>query len=217
MISDLQLRQDVLEELDFEPAVDAAHIGVAVHTGVVSLSGFVASYAEKLAAEHAVRRVKGVRAIAEEVEVRLPSDKKTADDEIARRAIDILRWWVGVPAERIGVTVEKGIVTLTGDVDAAFQKADAKAAIHKLSGVVGITNLIRVGSPVDVGAVRQKIEKALQRSAQLDAARITVETTGGRVVLRGKVSAWHERNLAEEAAWAAPGVTTVDNRIQIEP
>jgi osmotically-inducible protein OsmY len=133
MISDFQLRQDVLDELEFEPAVDAAHIGVSAHAGVVTLSGFVSSYAEKMAAENAVRRVKGVRAVAEEIEVRLPSDKKTTDDEIARRAVDILKWRVGIPAERIGITVEKGIVTLTGEVEWAFQRRDAEAAIHKLT------------------------------------------------------------------------------------
>jgi osmotically-inducible protein OsmY len=217
MSSDLQLRQNVLDELDFEPAVDAVHIGVAVHAGIVTLSGFVESYAEKLAAERAVRRVKGVKAIAEEIEVRLPSDKKTADDEIAQRAVSILRWWVGVPAERISVTVEKGIVTLTGNVEAAFERADAEAAIHRLSGVVGIINLIRVGAPVDAGAIRQKIQKALHRNAQLDASRITIETSGSRVVLRGKVNAWHERDLAEQAAWAAPGVSEVEDHIQVEP
>jgi osmotically-inducible protein OsmY len=217
MTSDLQLRQDVLDELEFEPAVNAAHIGVAVHAGVVTLSGFVPNYAEKLAAERAVRRVKGVKAIAEEIEVRLPSDKKTADDEIARRAVDILKWWVGVPAERIGITVENGVVILTGDVDAAFQRADAEAAIHKLTGVVGVSNLIRVGPPVEASAVRQKIEKALQRNAQLDASRIIIETAGGKVVLRGKVRAWYERGLAEQAAWAAPGVTQVEDHIQVEP
>lgn len=216
MSSDFQLRQDVLEEIEFEPAVDAAHIGVAAHAGVVTLSGFVSNYAEKLAAERAARRVKGVRAIAEEIEVRLPSDTKTADDEIARRAVDILGWWVGVPAEQIGITVEKGMVVLTGNVEAAFQKADAEAAVYKLSGVVGIRNLIRVGSPVDTGAVRQKIENALQRRAQLDASGITIQSSGGRVVLSGRVRAWHERDLAEQAAWAAPGVAEVRNDIEIE-
>lgn len=122
MTSDHQLRQDVLDELDFEPSVNAAHIGVGAHGGVITLAGFVSSYGEKLAAERAARRVKGVKAIAEEIEIRLPSDKKVADDEIAGRAVDILKWRVGLPAGRIGVKVEKGIVTLTGDVDWRFQK-----------------------------------------------------------------------------------------------
>jgi len=218
MISEHQLRQDVLDELDFEPSVNAAHIGVGVNAGVVTLTGFVSSYREKLAAERAARRVKGVKAIAEGIEVRLPSDKKTGDDEIAGRAVDILKWRVGFPADRISIKVEKGIVSLTGDVDWQFQKTEAEAAIHHLSGVVGVVNLVRVHSTVHDSEVREKIQKALQRSAELDASRITVHAEGGgKVVLGGKVHAWYERDLAEQAAWAAPGVTAVVDHILIEP
>ncbi len=218
MISEHQLRQDVLDELDFEPSVNAAHIGVGVNAGVVTLTGFVSSYREKLAAERAARRVKGVKAIAEGIEVRLPSDKKTADDEIAGRAVDILKWRVGFPADRISIKVEKGIVSLTGDVDWQFQKTEAEAAIHHLSGVVGVVNLVRVRSTVHDSEVKEKIQKALQRSAELDASRITVQAEGeGKVVLGGKVHAWYERDLAEQAAWAAPGVTAVVDHILIEP
>src|SRR6516162_5924921 len=142
MSSDLELRQDVLDELEFEPSVNAAHIGVTANHGVVTLTGFVTSYAEKTAAERAARRVKGVRAIAEEIEVRLPSDTKRADDEIAARAVDILKWQVGVPADRIGVKVEKGVVTLTGEVDWQFQKTEAEYAVHKLTGVTHVANQI---------------------------------------------------------------------------
>jgi osmotically-inducible protein OsmY len=218
MISEHQLRQDVLDELDFEPSVNAAHIGVGVNAGVVTLTGFASSYREKLAAERAARRVKGVKAIAEGLEVRLPSDKKTADDEIAGRAVDILKWRVGFPANRISIKVEKGIVTLTGDVDWQFQKTEAEAAIHHLSGVVGVVNLVQVRSTVHDSEVKEKIQKALQRSAELDASRITVHAEGGgKVVLGGKVHAWYERDLAEQAAWAAPGVTAVVDHILIEP
>ena len=217
MSSDLQLRQDVLDELEFEPSVHAAHIGVTANHGVVTLTGFVMSYAEKTMAERAVRRVKGVKAIAEEIEVRLPSDLKRADDEVAARAIDILKWQVGVPAERIKVKVEKGVVTLTGDVDWQFQKTEADHVVHKLSGVAGVLNQIRVASPVHAIEVKEKIEKALQRSAELEASRITVETEGGRVTLKGRVHAWFERDIAERAAWSAPGVTEVVDRLTIEP
>lgn len=217
MISDHQLRQDVLDELDFEPSVNATHIGVSVNASVVTLTGFILSYGEKLAAERATRRVKGVKAIAEEIEVRLPSDNKPSDDEIAGRAVDILKWRVGLPANRISVKVEKGIVTLTGDVDWRFQKTEAEAAVHNLTGIAGVANLIRVYSPIQVPEVREKIQKALHRSADLDASRITVQTDGGKVVLGGKVHAWYERDIAERAAWSAPGVTEVQNRIQIEP
>jgi osmotically-inducible protein OsmY len=217
MISDHQLRQDVLDELDFEPSVNAVHIGVGAHGGVITLTGFVSSYGEKLAAERAARRIKGVKAIAEEIEIRLPSDKKVGDDEIAGRAVDILKWRVGFPANRINVKVEKGIVTLTGDVDWRFQKSEAEAAIHNLGGVAGVANLIRVNSPVPVAEVKEKIQKSLHRNAELDASRITVQIDGGRVVLGGKVHAWYERDIAERAAWSAPGVTEVQDHIQIEP
>ena len=199
MSSDLQLRQDVLDELEFEPSVNAAHIGVTANHGVVTLTGFVTSYAEKTMAERAVRRVKGVKAIAEEIEVRLPSDLKRADDEVAARAIDILKWQVGVPADRIKVKVEKGVVTLSGEVDWQFQKTEADHVVHKLSGVAGVLNQIQVASPVHAIEVKDKIERALQRSAELEAA------------------AWYERDIAERAAWSAPGVTEVLDRLTIEP
>jgi osmotically-inducible protein OsmY len=146
MSSDLQLRQDVLDELEFEPSVNAAHIGVGANRGVITLTGFVTNYAEKAAAERAARRVKGVNAIAEEIEVRLPSDAKRSDDEIAARALDILKWQVGVPADRIRVKVEKGTVTLTGEVDWQFQKTDAEHVVHKLTGVASVVNQIRVAA-----------------------------------------------------------------------
>ena len=217
MINEHQLRHDVLDELEYDPSVNAAHIGVGVNAGVVTLTGFVSSYSEKLAAERAARRVKGVKAIAEEIEIRLPSDKKVADDEIAGRAVDILKWRVGFPANRISVKVEKGIVTLTGDVDWRYQKSEAEAVVHNLAGVAGVANLIRVNSAVQVPEVKEKIQKALHRSADLDASRITVQIDGGKVVLGGKVHASYERDIAERAAWSAPGVTEVQDHILIEP
>jgi osmotically-inducible protein OsmY len=189
---------------------------VAANRGVVTLTGFVMNYAEKAAAERATRRVKGVKAIAEEIEVRLPSDNKRSDDEIAVRALDILKWQVGVPAGRITVKVEKGIVTLMGDVDWQFQKVDAEHVVHKLSGVIDVVNQIRVASPVRASEVKEKIQKALERSADVEASRITVQTEGGRVVLSGKVRAWYERDIAERAAWSAPGVTEVQDHLTID-
>lgn len=144
MTGDHQLRRDLIDELDFEPSVTADNIGVGVHDGIVTLTGFVSSYPEKVAAERAARRVRGVRGIAEEIEVRLPSGKKDTDDEIAKRAVDVLNWRFGVPANRIAVKVEKGTVTLTGDVEWQFQKRDAEEAIRSLAGVAGLSNLIRV-------------------------------------------------------------------------
>jgi osmotically-inducible protein OsmY len=218
MISDHKLRQDVLDELEFEPSVNAAHIGVGVNRGVITLTGFVPSYAEKRAVERAVWRVKGVRAIAEEIAVRLPEDKKTADEEIAGRAVDILKWRVGLPADQIAIKVEKGLVTLSGELDWNYEKTEAAAAVQHLSGVTGVINDIRVrASAVSLPQVKDKIEKALLRSAELDASRITVRTDGAKVVLGGKIHAWFERDIAERAAWAVPGVSEVSDEIQIEP
>jgi osmotically-inducible protein OsmY len=217
MIDDLGLQGSVLDELEFEPSVNAAHIGVTANKGVVMLTGFVTSYAEKLAAERAARRVKGVQAIAEEIEVRLPSDTKRADDEIAARAVNILHWQVGLPADRIMVKVERGLVTLSGEVEWGYQKIDAEAAVHKLTGVVDVINQIRIAAPVHAVEVREKIQNALQRSAELEAYGIAVHTEGSKVVLSGKVRAWYERDIAERAAWSAPGVTAVEDRLTIEP
>jgi len=211
------LRQDVIDELDFEPSLDASHIAVGVHDGVVTLTGSVSSYADKLAAERTVRRVFGVRAIAQEIEIRLPSDKKTGDDEIAKRAADILRWRVGVPADRITIKVEKGVVALGGEVDWQFQRKQAENAVHDLTGVLEITNLIRVNARPQVPVIKEKIQQALRRSAELDASHVTVRAEGGKVILGGTVHAWYERDLAEQAAWSAPGVTEVQDRIEIEP
>ena len=189
---------------------------MSANRGVITLIGFVTSYGEKTAAERAARGSKGVTAIAQEIEVRLPSDTKRADDEIAALAIDLLKSQTGGPADRISVKVEKGVVTLTGEVDWQFQKTEAEHVVHKLSGVIGIINQIRVASAVQAFDVKQKIEKALQRNAEVEASRITVQTEGGRVVLSGKVRAWYKRDIAERAAWSAPGVTEVQDRLTIE-
>jgi osmotically-inducible protein OsmY len=146
-----------------------------------------------------------------------PSDRKTADDEIAKRAVDILKWAVGVPADQIGVKVEKGVVTLDGKVDWQFQRRQAESPVHNLSGVIGINNLIWVNARPQVHEIKEKIENALRRSAELDASHVTVRAEGGKVILGGKVHAWYERDLAEQAAWSAPGVTDVQDRIEIEP
>ena len=213
-MSELQLRQDVVDELEFEPRVDAAHIGVAVDKGVVTLTGHVASYAEKQAAIAAVRRVKGVRAIAEEIEVRYPLDKKTSDDEIAQRAIDILGWDMMVPSDSIQVMVHNGWVTLTGNVDWHYQKKQAEEDVRKLSGVRGVTNTIEIKPSVQAEDVKRKIEEALKRHAEIEASaiRVTVRERN-KVLLEGKVGSWDERNAVENAAWSAPGVKSVEDRM----
>jgi osmotically-inducible protein OsmY len=223
MISDNQLRQDVLDELKFEPSVDAARIGVGVNAGVVTLTGIVSSYGEKLAAERAAQRVKGVKAVAQEIEVRLP--RSIADYDIAARIVEVFKWRAGLPTDRIDIKVEKGIVTLSGNVDWQFQKSEAEAAIRNLAGLLDVVNVIWVRAPVAVpevgpvqaSEVREKIQNALERRAELDAARITVETEGSKVILGGTVHAWYERDAAEQAAWSAPGVVEVQDRIQVDP
>ena len=215
MKEDLQLQQRVIDELEFEPSVNAAHIGVSVHDGVVTLSGYVASYVEKFAAERIVRRIKGAKALAMELEVRLPSDHKTADDEIAARAARILNWDVAVPHGRISIKVEHGIVTLSGEVDWHFQRAEAEYDVHKLSGVRAVINDIIVMPKADAEDVRAKIRAALERNAEVEANHITVNVSGGKVTLAGKVNAWTEREAAERAAWSAPGVTQVEDRIEL--
>ncbi|HKH80666.1 MAG TPA: BON domain-containing protein [Methylovirgula sp.] len=214
-MSDKALRQDILDGLEFEPSIDAAHIGVAVADGVVTLTGYVGSYAEKTMAEHVVRRVKGVRAIAEEIEVRFPARKKTADDEIAKRALAIIAWDTTVPNEELQVKVQHGWITLSGEVEWHFQRTAAEYAVRKLSGVVGVTNLISVRPQIDAEDVKQRIENALKRSAEIEADTIRIAVTGSKVTLEGKVNAWHEREVAERAAWAAPGVSAVEDRLTV--
>jgi len=215
-MSDSTLRQDIIDELEFEPSVNAAHIGIAVDDGIVTLSGHVGSYAEKIAAEGAARRVKGVRAIAQEIEVRYPYDKKTADDEIASRALNILRWSAVVPKDVVQVKVQDGWVTLTGQVDWQFQRGAAESEIRKLSGVAGVFNNITLKVRVQPGDVKRKIEDALKRSAEIEAQAISVSVLGdGKVALDGQVHDWQERDAVERAAWSAPGVTLVEDRLSI--
>jgi osmotically-inducible protein OsmY len=215
MNRDDRLRQMVIDELEWEPRSDAAHIGVACRDGVVTLSGHVASYAERMSAERAARRVRDVKALAIELDVRLPSDRKTADDEIAARAVKILQWDSIVPDERISIEVEKGIVTLAGTVEWQYQKDEAEFDIHKLGGVKMIINDIVVKPQIRAADVKDGIRRALERNADLDASRITVTVQNDKVILDGKVGAWIEREIAERAAWSAPGVAAVEDRIAI--
>ena len=214
-MSDIQLRQNVLDELEFEPSIDAAHIGVTVDDGVVTLTGHLSSYAEKIAAEEAVRRVKGVRAIAEEIEVRYPGQKQTSDDEIAKRALNILQWDTFLPHENIRLTVHKGLVTLTGEVQWYFQKSGAEKAIRKLSGVTGVVNDITVKPAAKVADIKSKIEDALKRHAEVEAEGIQITVLNDEVTLNGKVESWDERQAVISAAWSAPGVRLVEDNLTI--
>lgn len=212
---DRRLQRLVLDELQFEPSVDATHIGVAADGGVVTLSGHVPSYAQKLAAERAVQRVRGVKAIAQDLEVHLPSSAKTADDEIAGRAVRLLDWDVAVPEGAVTVKVENGLVTLSGEVDWQYQRAAAENAVHKLSGVIGVLNRIVLRPSAQPGDIRRRIEEALQRDARIEAGRIIIIADGGRVQLRGQVHSQQEREAAERAAWSAAGVTEVEDRMLV--
>ena len=214
-MSDIKLRQAVLDELEWDPRVNAAHIGVTAEGSVITLSGFVSTYAEKLAAERAAKRVAGVRGIAQEIEVRLPSDSKTADDQIAKRAIDVLSWCTMIPPSRVNVLVQDNWVTLSGKVDWAYQRDEAEKAVRKLSGIRGISNFVEVDPRIEAANVKQRIENAFKRNADLEADSIRVTASGGKVTLEGKVKAWYERELAERTAWSAPGVTAVDDRIAV--
>ncbi|MFO1185714.1 MAG: BON domain-containing protein [Bauldia sp.] len=214
-MDDWKLRKDVMDELDFEPSIDSASIGVAAKAGVVTLSGHVPNYAQKIAAERAARRVKGVKAVALEIDVRYPDQAKTADDEIAKRALDILRWDALVPPGAVQVVVDKGWVTLSGAVDWQYQKRAAEEDVRRLSGVVGVANSITIKPAVQVADVKKKIEDALKRHAEIESEGIKVTVEGGRVRLDGKVDNWDEREAAENAAWSAPGVTAVDDRLQV--
>jgi osmotically-inducible protein OsmY len=213
MTDDMQLQQWVSDELAFEPKVDAAHIGVSVHNGVVTLSGRVNSYAEKFAAEEATRRIKGVIAVAQELEVHLPSDKKTDDAEIAERLVRMFHWDTLVPHDRIKVKVERGYVTLSGEVEWHYQRAEAEADARKLGGVKAVINDIHVRPAIKSENVAARIRAALERNASTEADHVSVDVTGTKVTLTGKVNAWTERETIERAAWSVPGVTEVDDRI----
>jgi osmotically-inducible protein OsmY len=214
-MNDKQLQQAVIDELDWEPSVHASHIGVTASNGVVTLSGHVPTYWEKRAAERAAQRVKGVKAIVEEIDVQLRGEDRWADDTIAERALQRLASDAAVPEDRITFKVEDGWVTLTGEVDWHFQKTAAERDVHNITGVRGLTNQITIKPQVQRFEVRDKIAKALARTAALDAAAISIQTDDGSVTLTGKVHSWSERRLVEDAAWSAPGVTEVNDKLTI--
>lgn len=213
--SDEDIQKDVLEELEWDARVRPNEIGVAVKDGVVSLTGWVDSYLKKMAAEEDAYRVPGVKAVVNDIEVRLPGSAERTDVDLAKAVLDALKWDAGVPTDKIQVTVDHGWVTLRGEVEYYFQKRDAERAVERLSGVRGVTNLLVVKSQPTPSDLKEQIEKALVRNAETDARRITVEVVGSKVILRGTVSSYAEKKAAEEVAWSAPGVTEVDDRIVV--
>jgi osmotically-inducible protein OsmY len=203
--------------MEWEPKVRSTDIGVAAKDGVITLAGFVDTYHEKLEAEHAAKRVSGVKGVANDLEVRLAAGRKRPDPEIARAVVRSLEALDTVPHDRIQVTVRDGWVTLEGKVDWQFQKEAADTAVRYLAGIKGISDLITLTPKISVAAVKHQIEEALRRSAEVDAHRIRVETADSTVVLRGDVRSWTEREEAEAAAWRAPGVTKVENHVGVVP
>lgn len=215
-MNDKQLRQDVLNELEYEPSIDAIHIGVTAKDGTVTLTGHVASYPQKKAAERAAWRVKGVRAIAQDIEVHLPSSKKISDDEIAERAIAILAWSAPETRDAIRVKVANGFITLTGQVNWHYQRTAAELTVRQLSGVPGVINDIILAPAMQLADVRQRILDALKRHAEVEASRIHVDVhEGGTVEIGGEVDDWDEHRAIVRAVWSAPGVRVVEDRVRI--
>jgi osmotically-inducible protein OsmY len=217
MRPDRDLQHDVLAELKWEPSVNAAHIGVTAANGVVTLTGHVSTYMEKIAAERAAKRIFGVKAVADEVEVRLPGTVKHTDEDIAAACVAALAAKSTVPNDKVTVVVKRGWVTLEGEVEWHYQKEAAMNAVRDLFGVTGVSNAITVKVRALPSDVANRIEDAFTRSAEIDARRIRVATTDGKVILNGTVRTWLEWDEAQRAAWAAPGVTAVENQITVAP
>jgi osmotically-inducible protein OsmY len=215
MKSDAQLKKDVLSELEWDASVDASHVGVTVKDGVVTLTGHLDSFAEKHAAERAAQRVLGVKAVAVELDVRLGAGTKRSDAEIAAAVESALRWHSLVPEDRIKVMVEKGWVTLSGELDWDYQRNYAMKAVRPLTGVVGVNNEMTVKPQVTPADITQRIQGALERQADREAKNIEVIVSGHSVTLKGQVHSWAERTAAQGAAWSAPGITSVVNQLRV--
>ena len=214
-MTDQSLKQTVVDELVWDPSVNEAHIGVTARSGVVTLTGHVGSYAEKHAAEQAAGRVSGVQAIADELEIRYLYAVGHGDEDIAKQALNVLAWDLAVPKEKVKVKIDKGWVTLSGDVDWYYQKNAAESDVRKLLGVMGVSNQIVIKPSVQASDVQKKIKAAFERNADVEAAKIVVATDGSKVTLSGKVDSYYQRTLAENTAWSAPGVTHVHDHITV--
>ncbi len=214
--TDTELQHAVMEELAWESSVDAAEIGVSAESGIVTLSGTVKSLPKKWAAEKAAQRVAGVKAVTDEIVVKLPGDSQISDTDIAREAVNALDWNASVPRGRVNVVVSHGWVTLQGTVQFHYERVAAEYAVRAITGIKGVTNLVSVKPPQTTPLdIKRRIEQAFERAADLDAQTISVEAKDGKVILRGTVDSWKEREQAEWAAWAAPGVSHVENQILV--
>lgn len=216
-MTDRELQQNVQNALDWEPSIESTEIGVSVDNGIVTLRGDVHSYAEKSAAERVALRVYGTKAVANDINIRLISRYERTDTEIAQAAVSALKWNTMVPADKINLAVSNGRITLTGTVDWQYQRHAAERAVRDLMGVKGVTNNITLKPHVQAGDVQAKIEAAFKRSAEIDARRVNVTASDGTITLTGNVRSWAERQEAERAAWAAPGVRQVEDRIAVVP
>ncbi|MBA3909601.1 MAG: ornithine aminotransferase [Rhodobacter sp.] len=214
-MSDMEIKENILDAFEFEPSLDAASIGVAVDHGVVTLSGHVPTYGQKLKAEELAMAIRGVKAIAQELEVRPIGTHLTADDEIASRVLHVLRWGTTLPADAVKVKVQAGWLTLSGSVEWNYQREAAARAVRDMAGVKGVTNAIVIEAKASPADIRDRIEKALKRQAELDMKDIRVEVTDGSVTLEGKVHSLAERRAVEQAVWAAPGIREVRDRLSV--
>jgi osmotically-inducible protein OsmY len=215
--NDTKLQHNVLAELEWDPSVDASKIGVTAKDGVVTLTGSVSRYADKMTAERVAKRIFGVKGLANDIEVKVVGSLQRNDSDIAAAAVNALKWHANVPSGTIQVTVRDGWITLDGEVEWNYQKDAAENAVRNLQGVNGVVDNVKVRARAKPGEVKDKIEAAFKRSAEIDARRISVEAHDGRVVLHGHVHSWSERDEAQQAAWAAPGVTAVENHITVAP
>jgi osmotically-inducible protein OsmY len=216
MRNDLEIQKDVLEEIKWEPFLNASEIGVSVRNGIVTLSGMVDKYAKKAAAERASKRVMGVKAVAEDIQVGFSSVHNKSDTEIAEAALNALKWHTAVQEDKIKLKVEDGIIKLEGEVEWEYQRTNAKTAIENLIGVRSVINLINVKPKITSEDIKQKISAAFHRSATIESGRVTVSIDGNEVTLTGKVRSFVEKEDAERAAWAAPGVISVISELEIE-
>ena len=217
MKSASEIERDVREELQWGPDLNAEDIAVSVKDGVVTLAGFTRSYTDRLEAELAAKRVAGVHAIANDIEVRLPAIDQRPDPDIARDAVAALKSQLPISHDKIKVIVKDGWITLEGTAEWQYQKTTAESAVRKIKGAKGVTNVIQLKPAVQPTDIQRKIQQAFKRSAEVDADRITVEAKGSEVILKGTVRSWIEREEAERVAWSAPGVTHVEDRIVVSP